>query len=212
MELALRTVLKVEGVGTRIHFRMHRFGGSKFLLFATAGSLVLVVGAAGLNRAVSGRTPTAATEQVVLGAEGATTSGSYSYVIVDGGFRVYDIDGGYSTVKSVTFPDAAALVVPEGGRGRAWRTGCMRAISGARRTADGYVVAYDLRRDRSSGRREPPGRQLRADPDGRKMYAPCGEARGGLRPLVRPRREAGRRARANPDARGAAQHDRLARR
>ena len=104
----LRTVLKVEGVGTRIHFRMHRLRRSKFLLFATAGALVLVVGAAGLNRASSGRTPTAATEQVVLGAEGATTSGRFSYVVVDGGFRVYDIDGGYRLVKSVTFPDASA--------------------------------------------------------------------------------------------------------
>lgn len=120
--------------------------------------------------------PPPPTKQVVLTAQSDTADGSYSYVILDGGFRVYDIENGYALVKSVSFPDAAPLRTPRGVAADAAHDRLYASYLG--RPGDGgFLVAYDLRRDRVAWRKTLPIDSFSLTTDGRKLYLPCGEGR-----------------------------------
>lgn len=146
---------------------------SRLVVVALAIPALLVVGVTALRPTDSKRSASL-TKPTVRTAGGPLRNGSFSYVVVAGGFRVYDIGNGYTLVQSVTLPDASALVTP---RGVAADAASDRLYASFPGSADGtgYLVAYDLRRDRLAWKREYPVDSFALTPNGRKIYAPCGE-------------------------------------
>jgi DNA-binding beta-propeller fold protein YncE len=100
--------------------------------------------------------------------------GSFSYVIVDGGFRVYDNRPGFTLVKSVTFPGASQLLVPRGVAADAVTHRLYVSYQGNARSSP-HLLAYDLVHDRVVWSRNYRIDSFALTPDGRKIYAPCGE-------------------------------------
>jgi hypothetical protein len=146
------------------------------LAIAIPWLLLLAIGAKRHERRETRPQPT--TKQVVLTTHGGTVDGSYSYVILDGGFRVYDIGNDYALVKSVTFPDSGALVTPRGVAADA-RSDRLYASYNGPPGDEGHLVAYDLRRDRVAWTKVLPIDSFSLTEDGRKLYMPCGEGRAG---------------------------------
>jgi DNA-binding beta-propeller fold protein YncE len=145
------------------------------LAIAIPWLLLLAIGAERLERHDTTPPPT---NQVVVTAQSRTPDGSYSYVLLDGGFRVYDIGNDYALVKSVTFPDAAVLVRPRGVAADA-HSGRFYASYNGPPGGEGYLVAYDLQRDRVAWTKRLPIDSFSLTTDGRKLYMPCGEGRAG---------------------------------
>jgi len=105
--------------------------------------------------------------------------GSYSYVIIDGEIRAYDIDRSHALVKRIALPDRFDV---QGIRGVAADAATHRmyvSYWGETRNT-GSLLAYDLHTDRVLWRRtyEPSVDSFAMTPDGQKLYVPCGEQRG----------------------------------
>lgn len=154
---------------------------SRVVSFAAAAlAMLLLGGAATLKLVDRWRTsPGGRTQELVVTARGGTTDGSFSYVIVDGGFRVYDIRRHHSLVKSVTFPDRYEF---RGPRGVAADPVAGRLYMSYAGDGDGvgHLLAYDLVLDRVVWSRsyEPEVDSFALALDGSKMYMPCGEGGG----------------------------------
>jgi DNA-binding beta-propeller fold protein YncE len=118
----------------------------------------------------------APTDQIVVTADGGPKDGSFSYVIVDGGFRVYDIEDSYRRVQSVRLPDSDDLVIPRGVAGDADADRLYASYLGTD-GGDGHLVAYNLRRNRVIWHKRLPIDSFALTTDGRKIYMPCGEGR-----------------------------------
>ena len=155
----------------------------RLLLLGGLVVVALVVGAAVGGLAVWKKLdepdPPPVTAETVYGLR-ELPDGSYSFVIVDGEIRVYDIDRGHVLVKKVAIPDRYVM---SGIRGVAAHAPSRRLYVSfwgdgipERR---GYLLAYDLERDVVEWRRayEPSIDSLAVTPDGRKLYMPCGEER-----------------------------------
>ncbi len=154
---------------------------SRVVIGAVAALAVLLVGGAvSLELLDRWRTPQGGrTHELVVTARGGTADGSFSYVIVDGGFRVYDIQRHHSLVKSVTFPDRYGF---RGARGVAADPARRRLYASYTGDGDGvgYLLAYDLVRDRVLWTRSyrPSVDSFALALAGGKIYMPCGEGGG----------------------------------
>jgi DNA-binding beta-propeller fold protein YncE len=104
--------------------------------------------------------------------------GSYSYVILDGEIRVYDIDQNHALVKRIALPDRFDFRQIEGVAADAVSQRLYVSYGGGEPNA-GHLIAYDLLADRVLWRRtyEPSVDSFALTPDGRKLYLPCGEER-----------------------------------
>jgi DNA-binding beta-propeller fold protein YncE len=124
-------------------------------------------------------------EEQVYGARNLP-DGSYSYVILSGEIRVYDIDRGHALVKKIALPDRfdAVGIRGVGADAAAHRlyvsyTGTRTRFGSLLGEPVGNLLAYDLHSDRVLWRRKykPSIDSFALTPDGRKVYMPCGEER-----------------------------------
>jgi DNA-binding beta-propeller fold protein YncE len=155
-----------------------RLRARRVVVAAVAGAAALVAAAAVALVRDPAPPPAAPEPQIVLGRHGAPGNGSYSLVLVDGGFRVYDADRDFALVKSVSFPGASTLSGP---RGLAVDAATARLYASFRRGPgrEGHMLAYDLLGDRVIWTLDIGPDSFALTPDGAKIYAPCGEERGG---------------------------------
>ncbi|MGZ8693040.1 MAG: YncE family protein [Gaiellaceae bacterium] len=104
--------------------------------------------------------------------------GSYSYLILAGEIRIYDIGQNHALVKRIALPDRLDLRRPKGVAADAGSQRLYVSYAGGELDT-GNLIAYDLLKNRVLWHRtyEPSIDSFALTPDGRKLYVPCGEER-----------------------------------
>lgn len=107
--------------------------------------------------------------------------GHYSYVVLSGEIRVYDIDRSHALVKIVSIPERYGFTGVRGVAADPRSDRLYAAYWGEDPGRSSFLLAYDLRRDVVLWTREyePSTDSIALTVDGGKLYVPCGEEGGG---------------------------------